>query len=898
MTGIAGPLALGAPWVLAGLAVLPALWWLLRFTPPPSRRVAFPPARLLAGLTGRDETPARTPWWLLALRLAAAALIILGLAQPVLRGGMALYAEGPVVLVVDDGWAAGADWGRRLGAAVAVTRRAERAGRSVVLVTTAPRPDGSAAPPPEPATPAAVRRRLRALAPKPWPVDREAAADRVAKLDGPAHAVWVSDGLTHDAAGAARDLAGTLQRLGALTVLTAGRPAPLVRPPRRTADGFRVSVARAAGPAAEHTMVARDSEGRVLGRTTVAFDKGAASATATLALPVQAANRAARLDLADRPGAGGVALLDARWQRRPVGLVAGGRDAVAPQPLLDPLYYTARALGPQAVIRRPQSPTDGLSGLSVLVLADVAGLDAATRERLGKWVRDGGVLVRFAGPRLAARPDPLLPVALRRQGRSLGGTVSWTEPMSLAPFPSDSPFGGLAPGDVTVERQVLAEPAADMTVWARLEDGTPLVTARKMGRGRLVLVHVTAGPAWSDLPLSGVFPDMMRRLTRLGGGAGAGAGAGGPLAPRRVLNGRGRLTAPGPAATAIPTGAGAGGTPGADITPGPAHPPGLYGAEGTRRALNLGGTLPAPAALTDLPPGVARGDLASAEAQTPLAPWLFAAAFVLLLADTLVAARLRGLLGGAAAVALLAAAPGPAGAADLPDEAPPAALKTRLAYIPAGDSAVDRLSRAGLRGLTQLLARRTAVEMAPPDAVAPGDAELPLYPLVYWPVTAATLDLKPAARRNVRRYLAHGGMILADTRGGVGGDGPPRGVTRLARALDRPPLVELPDDHVLRRSYYLLDGLPGRWRDDTLWLARPAARGARVGGLLAGRNAWAAAWAVGPDGAPLEPTLPGGEAQREMARRFGVNVVMYALTGTYKADQVHVDTILERLEGR
>lgn len=75
-------LSFGAPWILAGLAILPAIYWLLRVTPPAPRRVVFPPLRLLLGLEAPQETPARTPLWLLALRLLAVALVIAALAAP------------------------------------------------------------------------------------------------------------------------------------------------------------------------------------------------------------------------------------------------------------------------------------------------------------------------------------------------------------------------------------------------------------------------------------------------------------------------------------------------------------------------------------------------------------------------------------------------------------------------------------------------------------------------------------------------------------------------------------------------------------------------------------------------------------------------------------------------
>ena len=156
----------------------------------------------------------------------------------------------------------------------------------------------------------------------------------------------------------------------------------------------------------------------------------------------------------------------------------------------------------------------------MIVLADVGNVAGDVRDRLTKWVDDGGMLVRFAGPRLAASTDDLVPVKLRRGGRPLGGSLSWDQPQALTAFSKESPFGTMAvPNDVTVTRQVLAEPDSELPakVWASLGDGTPLVTQALRGAGRVVLFHVTADTRWSDLPLSGSFVEMLRRVVALAG---------------------------------------------------------------------------------------------------------------------------------------------------------------------------------------------------------------------------------------------------------------------------------------------------------------------------------------------------------------------------------------------
>ena len=175
------------------------------------------------------------------------------------------------------------------------------------------------------------------------------------------------------------------------------------------------------------------------------------------------------------------------------------------------------------------------------------------RERLNAWIDQGGVLVRFAGPRLAQADDDLVPVKLRKGGRTLGGSLTWEKPQHLASFAADGPFAGVAvPKDVTISRQVLAEPDAVLATksWASLEDGTPLVTGEHRGKGVVSLFHVSADMRWSDLPMSGTFVEMLRRVVDMSGytskpGAGVASEATAEtVAPLHILDGFGAFGPP------------------------------------------------------------------------------------------------------------------------------------------------------------------------------------------------------------------------------------------------------------------------------------------------------------------------------------------------------------------
>jgi hypothetical protein len=245
-----------------------------------------------------------------------------------------------------------------------------------------------------------------------------------------------------------------------------------------------------------------------------------------------------------------------------------------------------------------------------------------------------------------------------------------------------------------------------------------------------------------------------------------------------------------------------------------------------------------------------------------------------------------------------------------------AALQTRLAYVLSGDAEVDRVSQAGLQGLTLFLAQRTALEAGDPVGLDPARDELAFYPLIYWPVVPGAAKPSREALERIDSYMKQGGTVLFDTRDAVevpaGPGGEARGPGMLAlrgilAGLDIPELEPVPRDHVLTKTFYLLKDFPGRFASGRLWVeatqtendddttTRPARAGDGVSSIIITSNDLAGAWALRPDGQAMLPLVSNEPRQREFAFRAGVNIVMYTLTGNYKADQVHIPALLERL---
>ena len=769
------PLAFAAPAVLAALVGLAALYFLLRVTPPTPRQTLFPPLRLLIGLDPKDTEPARTPWPILALRLAIGALIILAMAGPLWNSLAGLAGAGPLLVLIDDGWAAAPAFEKRIDYARQRMEAAARAGRAVAV-----KPLSQGAEAIAPLDMAEIQGRLRSLAPVPYAPARETALPAIEQFlakEPKTEILWIADGVELGGA------SGFAARLAALTrsveVVTDGTGARAIAGVDNEAGALAVRLTRSDGLApAKGTVRALDAQGREVGRAP--FDFGETLLTeARFDLPVEVRNDISRVVIDGERSAGATWLVDERSRRRRVAIASGASADVA-QPLLAPNYYLKRALEPFADVSEwHDSSSDPIVSLlaekpSVLALADMSVAPGPERDAILQFLDQGGVLLRFAGTRLAAGDDDLTPSELRRGGRLLGGALSWETPKHIAPFEEGSPFFGLAaPDEVTVSRQVLAEPDAALAdkTWARLADGTPLVTAGPRGKGLIVLFHVTADTTWSNLPLSGLFVDMLRRIVAKAGAPAAAANAkpgerAASLAPWRTLSGFGVLGPP--PAQAQPIGDDFSGV--GD----PLHPPGFYGAQELLSAVNA---LAQGQALAHADYGaltVRHGALAIAP-PIDLRRWLLPAALIGLMIDALISAWLAGgaafrrrgaiaalafaLAIGAFSVPHSSRAAGPAGPHDMD-----AALSARLAYVVTGDAAVDETSKQGLIGLTRVLASRTSAELAEPIAVNPARDELAFYPLIYWPIVAGQSQPQPEARTRIAAYMKNGGTVVFDTR--------------------------------------------------------------------------------------------------------------------------------------
>jgi NAD(P)-dependent dehydrogenase (short-subunit alcohol dehydrogenase family) len=431
------------------------------------------------------------------------------------------------------------------------------------------------------------------------------------------------------------------------------------------------------------------------------------------------------------------------------------------------------------------------------------------------------------------------------------------------------------------------------------------------------------------LPLSGTFVEMLKRVVGLAGTTIV-TGSGNTqtkdvhatVSPTHMLDGFGSFVSPPPTARPVPVDFS--GSASAD------HPPGFYGPPESLLAVNTLAATDRLALLDFSPLANASHEVYRTTEPLDLRGPILLATLALLLLDSLVVLFLGGsiarliprrsgatagsiLVVGAMLVTLISAkaqeeTPNP--------NVPQSALETKLAYVVTGNADVDSVSKAGLAGLTLFLAQRTALEPGDPIGLDIAHDELAFYPLIYWPIAPGAPMPSDAALKRIDAYMKDGGTVLFDTRDAVVAPPEPGGETRspgmlelrkILSSLDIPELEPVPRDHVLTKTFYLLRNFPGRFDTGQLWVealpsedseeasGRPARGGDGVSSIIITSNDFAGAWATRSDGQPLLPMVEGEPRQRELAFRAGVNIVMYTLTGNYKADQVHVPALLERL---
>lgn len=887
-----------SPFVLSGLFTLPVIWWLLRVTPPPHRTQHLPTMAFLHNLPRTVTTAIQTPWWILLIRLLALGFLMIGIAGPVVKHN-AVPSNTPknYIFVFENGWSAAHTWFNQKADAEKLLRSMANDNTQIHILTTAPEPGQDVPLSQGPYTPVQAIGLLPTINLHPW----EETLPRIKLPEGPAQTFWFGDGFDHD--GQNKMMRESLKK-GHVTYFAPDRLTGPLRLQRETETAPEKMVVQLDVPEPfEHDrsfqLETRNQKGAILSAEALTLPAGTKTLRHHLNRDLWGPNEPASFSIVGANSASAVVFLDGLIQIHTAAIIGTLLTDESP-PLLRPEYYLTRAIEPYA--RFNITPFDrALKDRPDIIFApDFSDPDPSVRDALVTYIQQGGILVRFAGPKTADRAHPaLLPVPIYQGSHATAGLSSWTKPPQIKAFSATSPLAGLSPPDqINLRQQLLAEPLPgnDPAIWASVTDGTPLITGRKMGRGLIVLVHTSADPSWSDLPLTGFFAAFLKRLLQFADDR----FENGPMTltaqaePIVLLDGFGQ-TQP-PPATAQPIDL----TIQAGSLPDSRHPPGLYQSGTQGQAINLSEhtSLPRPGA--SIPDSVERRIYST----TPrsfydLRPYVLGAALFLILIDGMILLALQGLRFTpviSVLVLICALAGNTAQAADLSD----LTTQTHLAYIVTPDAAQNRISMKGLSTLTETLRARTAIRMGDPKGLDLPRDDISLYPWIYWPVFQDTAMPDTKTLEKINDYLQRGGLIVFDTQDGSATIQPVLSQSWLRlqvilRALGTDDIRPVDERAVLLRSFYLLDRyIPGP-DFGTLWIqSNTENNNDSVSSIIVSSGDWARNWSQGT-GFGWENGRPD---RSEIATRIGINITLYALTGNYKADQVHIQYIIDRMNTR
>ncbi|MBX4335114.1 DUF4159 domain-containing protein [Bartonella raoultii] len=930
-------MSFAAPLLLLGLLSLPVIWWLLRVKPPSPRKELFPPLRFLPKATKQQETAQHTPWWLLLLRLTIATLIIVALARPILdKKPIILSGSQPLALIIDNGWASAKEWKKRISIAENLLAQAAKQKKNIYFLATAENDISDIVP----QSAEAVKQHLIHLQPHPWPVNRTRALQKlIEKTKGiPLDIAYLSDGLQTKEDDQTFALLERLKPQTFLWYLADISDLTGITAIENNNGNMGARVIRATTHGKTPiTLSLYDANNQLLGHFTQNFLEGKTTTLVPFNLPLELRNDIAWIKINNQATAAATFLVDSHNRVNRVALLSPNINEMI-QPLLSPFYYIIKALqgNTQLITAEGKGLSSDIDHLlkqnpSVFIMGDLINISKEVENKLSNFINKGGTLIRFAGENLSSveHYDNLLPVPLRPGKRLLGSIMSWTKPQKLAPFAKNSLFSDLTfPEDVTVSRQILAEPNPDLfeKTWLSLSDGTPLITAAKRGKGILIFIHIAPDPTWSNLPLSGFFAQMLQKLITINTYEDTTQTHVKTKTtiqnPWRTLNADGQLQIP--PSYVVPL------VIDAQTPPHPSYrtPPGLYGVKNNFYALNLLNHSSRLVQQSSLPSSLKKHPLSYDTKEKHLMGPLLGLAILLFAFDHFLTLWMGGafFLKQRSNVFLLL--PLTIGFMALFSQIPAlhaqtiennnetiieAAGATHLAYVVTNNHEIDTTSKSGLEALSQFIAQRTMLAPGSVVALDLDKDELAFYPLIYWPIDANSPVPTQKSLEKINTFMKHGGTILFDTRDQIKSNLNLEGIATpetqklraILKGLNIPAIEPASADHVISHSFYIMPDFPGLYRGSPLWVEASSMNkknknllsfGDNVSSLLITANNFAGAWALDEKGKWKYPLIPNDPTQRLWAFRAGLNIVIYVLTGNYKADQIHVPALLERFK--
>ncbi len=913
-------LQFASPWFLAALAGLPILWWLLKLTPPKAKSLNFGGLYFLQKISNEEKTSNKLPLWLLILRLAIIACLILAFSEPFYKKSNFLQTETTgktVIVLIDNGWASAQNWTSMKNQASTLIKEAGKNDQQIILKALFDEGEADIG-----VTPFEnALSNLNQITPQVLPEslkDYESLKNELESFTRNSNSVifYLNDGLSFETE---NEFIRDLNNSATLKIFDNSEEANILSLHRSAYQGaleLTVTNKGIQDSAVSQNLLQFNDDSQLINSQILAINDDEELNRVTLNAESSILRQTTLTTLESQNHAGAKIWNKSNQVEKTIGLLQGKSKEGSDQlEYLSPYFYIEKALAPYHEVIKGEL-SDVIEKSNVIILANSTDLKENDVEPLRNWINEGGIFIRFADENLATGMfKELSPVNLRITGREFDTAFSWQDPQEIQDYPNNSLFAAYrVPNDIEVKRQILAEPSLDLNdkTLASLEDGTPMITASQEELGWLVLYHIDATPQWSNLPISGHFIEQLNALSQLSTNTVTTNASGDGKRIFRLIQEigfQGKLNAATQKGLSIEL-------PLANnFEISKETPAGVYENEnGQLYNLNFGATASKDIRLSVALPSRLNVMNYTNDKDIEFKPYFLMAGLILLLIDWIYMLSYQGIFrrftfGALFLLFSLSFNPSQTMAAD----PVPYTDGIYLAYIKSGDPNIDRLAEAGLTGLMSETIKRTSADLKGVVGINLESDPLYPYPLIYWPLKNSGVNtnyLSNKTSAKLSHYFANGGLLFIDTRDqylfSSNSDdlielnyqnNASNRLQTLFNNIDIPPMKKMAKDHVLARSFYLLENYPGLYKNGGLWIAEQSKTiNDGVSPLIVGSNDWISAWAVDQNNQPMINVPVGGNYQREISYRFGINLILYALTGNYKEDQIHIPFILERLD--
>ena len=884
-------------YALLGLALTPVIWIIVKSLPPVPKSFNFSSFFLLEKIDHDNSKNKKTPLWLVLFRTFLFILIVFFFSKPFLKNENSITGEKyeKYIIVADIGWSIAKDWDKFKEIVLAIGKEAEKNKKKIVffhskLVSYKEARIFN--------TSDYLNNYLENISPLPVQL-KSSSLNKLIKKDNffkNSQVFFISSKFDFiNFADQFKSINNLKNRNNNYHFINPVETILIIKSIKITQDKIKCEIFRLGKNKFKQDFFLKIEtvNKEVIYRNAHTIKKNKNIEIINLSFPIEIINQIESIRLVGQNHAGAKYYFDDFSKKKNIAILTNN-EFYNQSPLLSPIYYIKKSLHPKHTIKIEKIENIINQDYSTIIIPGKIKIPNELNDRLNKWLLEGGTLIRFAEEGMVGKYSSFLPYQeTYSRIRYIDSQLTINNKLIISAFEKDSIFYGIEiPRDINFNKQLIFEVNSEqVNILAKLNDNTPLVSMKKFGDGEIILFHIGANNDWSNLPISSLFSDILNRVLLFSKNSKSYNlnnlnlnkeidGFGNLITPKRIvsIDNFEKLKT---------------------LKPSIENPPGKYENNQISIFLNLATNI------TDYTTEKNNSIVDTSysfETSRDLSPTILKIILSMFILDILITimiknnvsylrifARKKGLL--VFIIFFLACIK--------IDNV--IANQTYLAYIKINNNQINKVSAIGLENIRNLLETRTSINAKGVIGLDIKSDNIFSYPFIYWPLTRNLLDIKKPEIIKIKNYLNNGGIIVFDviefSRDTFNlKEKKFQNIRNFLYDIGADELSLIPEDHTLTKSFYLLSKFPGKWDNKILFIENSNLEYKDgVSSIILGFNDWAKAWAIDKNNIPLFPVVPGGERQRELSYRFGINIAMYALTGNYKSDQIHLKSILKRL---